>query len=154
MPLLMKLPAIAKAAAAALLLLWQCALALPHGQHHSGPSPNSGFSNETANLFVLPEYDTAQVANQASLQQIASSSRYVIAQQLRNPRGCAFLRSTSPKGLSWCTREFLKRGKMREERSRGLDGIGGALRRGFYYEQSVRSSELELWNGRISPPGG
>jgi len=77
MPLLMKLPAIAKAAAAALLLLWQCALAMPHGQHHSGPSPNSGFSNETANLFVLPEYDTAQVANQASLQQIASSSRYV-----------------------------------------------------------------------------
>ncbi len=73
----MKLPAIAKAAAAALLLLWQCALAMPHGQHHSGPSPNSGFSNETANLFVLPEYDTAQAANQASLQQIASSSRYV-----------------------------------------------------------------------------
>ena len=221
----MKLPAIAIAATAAALLLCQCALAMPHGQHHQG-RPAGGFSNETARLFDLPEYDTAQIANQTSLQQIASSSRYANvpdeeippdmrpgAEQARrariildlsylarelDPAAPAFssdafilklkteyadgrkyvnyyeaeqaMRATmsllngygtledalfydpkAQKDLSWCTREFLKRGKLREERARGLDGIAGAFKRGFEYEQDVRLSELELWKGSLSP---
>ncbi len=218
----MRLPAFAAATAA--LLLWQCACAMPHAQHQS-PDPGAGGSYEASRLFELPEYDTAQIANQMSLQQIASGSRYLnvpnsdippimrlgagqakrariildlsyLARQL-NPRASAFhddafilklkteyadghkyvnyyeaqqatraamsllsnygtiedslfYDQRSLKGMAWCTRDFLTRGKIREEHARGLDGVAGAFRRGFLREGVIRKAEIELWQGGIS----
>ncbi|MGN0908103.1 MAG: hypothetical protein ACI4NA_00650 [Succinivibrio sp.] len=222
----MRLAAFSSALGAAVLMICQgIALAVPSGQHvqSSPPAPDDAFA--ASRLFDLPEFDTAQIANQMSLRQIAAGSRFVnvpdaeippvmrlgagqakraqiildlsylarqtnpgapafksdafilklktefadgrkyvnyyeaeqamrAAMSILNQHGTLddklFYDENSLKGMAWCTRDFLTKGKLREEHARGLDGIAGAFRRAYERESDLRANELSLWMGGIS----